>query len=216
MSDVNRDAVALASDATGAAGAISATCVTKTPERADPRVVLVGKPAFQWLRRLQDSAPMPRMDMRYLVEGATEALRDAEPVIFARWIEHGHNAMFAHMASMKGQPSPTESGTGSVSGAAEGAHARNLGRHEQGHGKRQADCKALQIGEPTFQWLKSVQRTSEPRVGMRYLLEGAFVLIESQPELLQPVIGHARRALASHLCQLARQPIPSIHLENSQ
>ena len=190
-----------------------------TSDRQQHRVVLIGLAAFCWLKRLQETAPPPRLDLRYLIEGATTALKEVPALILAGWIEDSEQAMFTHMASLRGQPSPVAPrGTGSPAWAAEGAHARTQGQQDRSAtARRRSDCRALQIGEPAFLWLKSVQRsTRDPRIELRYLLEGACALLERKPELLQPVIGHARQALAEHLAQLARLPISPIHLEQTQ
>lgn len=190
--------------------------------RQEHRVVLIGIPAFRWLKRLQETAPPPRMDLRYLIEGAVTTLQQAPPVTLSVWIEDSERAMFMHMASQRGQPSPLATpGSGCPDGVAEGAPARNPGQHElSAPARRRTDCRALQIGEPTFLWLKTVQRgTREPRIELRYLLEGVCVLLEREPGLLQRVVGHARLALAQHLAQLERlpiSPISSIHLEQTQ
>lgn len=175
------------------------------------RVLLVGTASFAWLRRLQERAPGPRIDLRYLVEGAIALLQDGD-ALHAEWLDHSRKALVAHVASRGGTAS---SGAGRTSGPAEGAKARTpgaptaRGRHE--------DCKALQIHETFFQWLKGKQGTTrDPRLDMRYLVEGVLALIGERADLLPQVVGLARRSLREHLAELEHQTIEPISLENLQ
>jgi hypothetical protein len=61
----------------------------------------------------------------------------------------------------------------------------------------------LQISEATFQWLKGVQGTTrDPRIEIRYLVEGAVTLLTQQAAVPDAVVRHARRALQAHLAAL--------------
>lgn len=207
------------------------------------RVVLVGLEAFRWIRRLQEQAPAPRMDMRYLVEGALVVVRDGPQGLRQAWLLASEQAMAAHVAGKRAaslQPSAppamhqvragdraaahesatvaamaAETGTAAAA-AAEGAAARTQGSHLSTHKARLSDCKALQIGTDAFEWLQAVQRTTrDPRLEFRYLLEGLCALLQARTDLLHAVVGHARQALATHLSQLAGQPI-SISLSQQE
>lgn len=180
------------------------------PARAS-RVLLVGVAAFAWLRKLQERAPGPRIDLRYLVEGAV-VLLEGRPELRQLWLEQARRALVEHVAGAgdRGSVGNTQ-GTGRRQ-SAEGAAARtsassvNPAHHD--------DCKALQVGERAFQWLKSVQGTTrDPRLDMRYLVEGALALLDREPSLLPRVLGHARRSLLEHLQQLDQQPIDPFTLE---
>lgn len=177
--------------------------------RAAPRVLLVGNVCFSWLRRLQERAPAPRVDLRYLVEGAITMLQGNEQM-HSSWMAHSRDALVAHVA---GNSTTPVSGTGRST--AEGAKARTSGA-PTGHG-RHDDCKALQISEPAFQWLKGKQGTTrDPRLDMRYLVEGALALLITNPEHLPQVVGLARRALRAHLAELETQTVEPFSLERAQ
>lgn len=197
------------------------------------RVVLIGVTAFQSLKSLQLQLPAPRLDFRYVVDGVVQVMQGKQPgldlqELQALWLETSQRAMFTCLAGQVGQAWPDFSradrdsaaraiseGTGSRLQAAEGAPARNQERHtERAVGRRQADCRALQISEGTFQWLKGVQRTtSQPRIELRFLVEGALALVQDRPTLLDAVTGHARVALAAHLAELAAQAHQTTSLE---
>lgn len=175
------------------------------------RVLLVGTASFTWLRRLQGRAPGPRTDLRYLVEGAIALLQESE-ALHTEWFDHSRRALLAHVASRGGTAG---SGAGRMSSPADGATARTPGgpagreRHE--------DCKALQIRETSFQWLKVKQGTTrDPRLDMRYLVEGVFALLDERADLLPQVVGLARRSLREHLAELEHQTIEPFSLENLQ
>ncbi|OYV02271.1 MAG: hypothetical protein CFE45_01055 [Burkholderiales bacterium PBB5] len=172
-------------------------------------MLLVGNTCFNWLRRVQERAPAPRVDLRYLVEGAITMLQanaQMEPV----WMTHSREALVRHLA---GPTAATISGTGRQS--AEGAKARTSGQ-PAGH-NRHDDCRALQIGEPAFQWLKGKQGTTrDPRLDMRYLVEGVLTLLSAHPELLPQVVSLARRSLRVHLAELETQLVEPFSLEKSQ
>lgn len=174
-----------------------------------PRVLLVGNLCFTWLRRLQERAPAPRVDLRYLVEGAITMLQNNEHM-HSSWMAHARNSLVEHVAS---NSAVQISGTGRST--AEGAKARTSGA-PAGHA-RHDDCKALQINEPAFQWLKGKQGTTrDPRLDMRYLIEGALALLITHPEHLPQVVSLARRALRVHLAELETQSVEPFSLEKTQ
>lgn len=175
------------------------------------RVILVGHAAFAWLRKLQERAPGPRIDLRYLVEGALGLLQEHQ-ALHDRWLQHSRQALVSHVSGRGGSGN---SGAGLTSVQAEGAKARtqgapaSRGRHD--------DCKALQIHETLFQWLKGLQGTTrDPRLDMRYLVEGAFALIGEQPDVLPRVVSLARRSLREHLAELEHKAIEPFSLEKLQ
>lgn len=177
--------------------------------KAPHRVLLVGVGCFAWLRTLQERAPGPRVDLRYFVEGAV-ALLEAAPSLMPDWMDASRQALIDHVAGRSGLP-----GNASRTGrpvVADGAKARTQGGPASG--AHHDDCKALQVGEGAFQWLKGVQGTTrDPRLDMRYLVEGALSLLNQKPELLPVVLGHARRSLREHLALLETQPIEPFSLE---
>lgn len=185
---------------------------TANPEAADHgirsahRVLLVGHACFSWLRRLQEKAPAPRVDLRYLVEGVITLLQSDEG-LQDEWMAQSREALVRHVSG-------SISGTGRA--AAEGAQARTSGA-PAGHHSRHDDCKALQVAETAFQWLKGMQGTTrDPRLDMRYLVEGAMALLHKHPEYLPTVVGLARRSLIEHLVELQTQPIENFSLERTQ
>ncbi|CAD5366883.1 conserved hypothetical protein [Rubrivivax sp. A210] len=180
-------------------------CVPRTA-----RVLLVGTPAFAWLRLLQERAPGPRVDLRYLIEGAILLLQ-ARSDLHTDWIGHSREALVRHVA---GRQAIAPARTGRAPGPAEGAQARTSGASPS---HRHDDCKALQIGEAAFQWLKGKQGTTrDPRLDLRYLVEGALTLIGERAELLPQVVGLARRSLRDHLAELEHQSVEPFSLEKSQ
>lgn len=188
--------------------------------RAGPRVVVISLNAFHWLRDLQHKAPAPRLDMRYYLEGVTRMLREHDPLRHA-WLDHSRNAMFQHLAHIQQRHSTSEAADGPLRTAGrleagEGAPARTPQAPPSGPPEhRLTDCKALQLGEEAFQWLKGVQGTTrDPRIEFRYLLDGAFVLLQQRQDLLPAVVEHARQALAEHLEVLRATPVRPIHMEH--
>lgn len=204
------------------------------------RALLISKAGFAWLRSLQTTAPGPRLDLRYLLEGAISVLA-ADMAARPAWFEAGRQSLLTHLATeQRGSnvfgPGPGRivapgtgvihtvaiagnSGTGRSNAALEGASARtsevptDTGRHAH----RSEDCKSLHVGEPAFQCLKSIQGTTrDPRLEMRYLLEGAIALLQRRNDLLPQVVGIARQLLAEHLVQLQHQPVDPFRMENSQ
>lgn len=180
----------------------------------DAKTVLVSVATFDWLRRLQAQAPQPRMDMRYLVDGATAALTDRTELQLD-WIEAATAALAVHVnqryANAATRPSAA---TGTVlAQQGEGATARTAGMLH--HGKRRhEDCRALQIGVPSYRRLCSVQeQTYEPRLDFRFLLTGAHELLAQRPQILPEVIARARIALRDHLTELTANPVAPFSME---
>jgi hypothetical protein len=189
------------------------------------RVLLIGRSAFAWLRVLQERAPAPRLEMRYLIEGIVLLLIALEE-IREPWLAGAREAMFQHMAAQRQIAAnrcdgPAEraaqeqfQGTGRSLVATEGAQARTPAS-PSGNG-RHDDCKALQIGEASFLWLRGVQGlTRDPRLEIRYLVEGALALLQQRTDLLPEVVGHARQALSEHLSQLQQHPVEPFRMEIS-
>jgi hypothetical protein len=181
------------------------------------RVLLIGVSAFNWLRMLQERSPGPRIDMRYFIEGAVDLLRD-DNSLTDEWMSLSRQALVDHVAGRgttvrprTGRLSPADGRTGRHA-LADGAQARtsrgpaNPAHHE--------DCKALQVGEGAFQWLKAAQGTTrDPRLDIRYLVEGALSLLHERSALLPLVLARARRSLREHLAQLETIPIEPFPLE---
>jgi hypothetical protein len=160
------------------------------------------------------------MDLRYWIEGMLERLR-SKPKLHEAWQIAGRAALKGHLEAVgrgvaKGNLDVVTSdgeqdggrhevgvGTGGEQ-AAEGAHARKTERTSDAkHDER----KALQIGDDCFQWLKRIQDSTQPRLEMRYLLEGATALLKDQPEHLPAVVSSARHALAKHMVQLKDEAV---------
>jgi hypothetical protein len=185
---------------------------------ADARTVLVAVATFEWLRQLQARAPLPRVDMRYLLEGALATLA-ANAELQAAWLDAAADSLATHMQRARTEAVAARS---TVVGTAnpridrrigEGAHARTSGALASS-GRRHDDCRALQIGESTFRCLRDLQgKTYEPRLDFRFLLTGAHELLAQRPLLLPEVIERARAALREHLAELAAIPVPPFSME---
>lgn len=196
--------------AANASAAETADGQPQVSQRTAARVLLVGTFYFAWLRRLQERAPGPRIDLRYLVEGAITLIQSDESAETS-WMALSREALVRHVTA---SANTSISGTGRI--LAEGVTKARTSGPPIGHG-RHDDCRALQIGEQAFQWLKGKQGTTrDPRLDMRYLVEGALALLTDQPVLLPRVVGLARRALCAHLVELDSHPIEPFLLEKSQ
>lgn len=201
-----------------------------------PRVILVGLATFAWLRVLQQRAPAPRLDLRYLVEGLLFSLQD-HAELRRSWIQASRQALLDQLVPPHGETDATASallagppaapihrsaavrrtipGTGPGSRPAEGASARTPDNTRAR--ARHTDCKALQIGEQAFRWLKGVQdSTVDPRLEMRSLIEGGTRLLRERTDLLPAVVERAREALVAHLTHLSEQTVPPISMEIQQ
>lgn len=174
---------------------------------ASARSLLVGLKTFNLLKRAQERLPAPRMDMRYLVEGAL--------VIGARqdnkdaWMAAAHQALRDHVNST------TEQGTVAAlaEGDDEGAQARNQDTSSRGR-VHNPNCKSLLIGEDAFTALRLLQTTTHsPRLEMRYLVEGAIALVHERHSIQVSWVQAARQVLHTHLSVLCTQPVQNFSLE---
>lgn len=192
------------------------------PRPAVSRIVLVALSTFEWLRQLQSRAPQPRIDMRYLLDGALQTLAD-DAELQHLWVLSATDALREHLTRARAQPveagptTTTTTTTGSaVPSADEGAAARATGASASST-RRHDDCKALQIGESAYRCLRDLQnRTFEPRLDFRFLLAGAQELLDQRPALLPVVIARARLALRDHLTELHTAPVPPFSMESSR
>lgn len=193
-------------------------------KRASAKELVVPQATFDWLRRFQQRAPSPRLDLRYYAEGAIQMLF-ADRMLRAALLLEAKTAMFEHLAlqlgrelvdelhdPQRGEPEVAARtaehqqpgfGTATPAGVCEGAiNARTQGQVPA----TQADdppCKALHVGEATFGMLKTLQETNhDPRVGLRYWLEGAVRLLEQREGLHVDWVRHARAAMQAHLQEL--------------
>lgn len=185
------------------------TSLQPPPTPDAPHVVLIGVCTFNWLKALQVRAPSPRMDLRYWIEGALDLLKNT-PHLHDVWQGEARNALMKQLldASDGGEREGGRHRAGTGTGgrqAAEGAHAREPDR---GESAKHDECKALQIGDDCFKWLKRIQDTTKPRLEMRFLLEGAAALLQDHTELLPVVVSYARSALARHMAHLKDEPVP--------
>ena len=185
------------------------------------RVLLVSGAAFDWLRRFQGQAPSPRLELRYLAEGAIVVATDQVQLREA-WLLASREALLEHLSSMAEEdregaacaPSAC-TGTGAHTGRDEGASARTLEARSRLHRlERLGPSKALQVGELVFQRLKRVQGTTrEPRLEMRYLVDGAIQLLTRDAALWPTLVSAARQALTAHLAELVNQPVVPFPME---
>lgn len=61
-------------------------------------------------------------------------------------------------------------------------------------------ARSLLLGRAAFEMLKAVQaEADQPRLDLRYFVEGAIVLLDGSPALNAPWLQAARSALADHL-----------------
>ena len=182
------------------------------------RIVLVALSTFEWLRQLQSGAPQPRIDMRYLLDGALQTLAD-DAELQHLWVLTATDTLREHLTRAQSHPAdarPTTI-TGTVLPAAdEGAAARTTGASANS-ARRHHDCRALQIGETAYRCLRDLQNgTYEPRLDFRFLLAGAQQLLDQRSELLPVVIARARLALRDHLTELDTSPVPPFSMESSR
>ncbi|MCW5632766.1 MAG: hypothetical protein KIT17_05455 [Rubrivivax sp.] len=197
------------------------------------RVVLVDKATFDWLRRLQDKTPAPRLEMRYWVEGLLRLMQANRP-LQVRWLMASRCALSQHarlqafddgdtpdLSSLDSLEQATRPGlldqsdaswTAAPHGRGEGVvhngAARTSGYPRQSAPMRNPDCRALHVGESAFLWLKGVQDTThDPRIDFRFLLQGAFALLRTDGALVADVISAARAALMEHLARSSQLPL---------
>ena len=199
----------------------------------DPtRVVLMDKATFDWLRRLQDKTPAPRLEMRYWIEGLLRLMQGNRP-LQVRWLMASRRALSEHtrlqalddsdapdlasldsfeQATRPGQLDQAEASRTAAprwhsEGAAHHVAARTSGHPRQPAALRNPDCRALHVGESAYLWLKGVQDTThDPRIDFRFLLQGAFALVRTDGALVADVISAARGALLEHLARSNQQP----------
>jgi hypothetical protein len=176
-------------------------------KRGDPgaRSLLVGLKTFNLLKRAQQRLPAPRLDMRYLVEGAlvVGARKDNKDA----WMAAALQALRHHINSEPGTVAAATEGDD------EGAHARNqeTSSRDRAHNP---NCKSLLIGEDAFTALKLLQTTTHsPRLEMRYLVEGAIALVHERDSLQAAWVQAARKVLHSHLTVLGTLPVQNFSLE---
>ncbi len=177
-------------------------------KRSDPtaRSLLVGLETFSLLKRAQERLPAPRLDMRYLVEGALVVGTHQDNK--HAWLAAAHEALRLHVNST------SESGTVAAlaEGEDEGAHARN--QETSSRGAHNPGCKSLLIGEDAFTALKLLQTTTHsPRLEMRYLVEGAIALVLDRRSIQAAWVQAARQVLQSHLTVLGTLPVQNFSLE---
>ncbi len=176
--------------------------------RADPsaRSLLIGVGSFNLLKRSQERLPTPRLDMRYLVEGALFVC--AKPEVKGDWLRVAQAALRDQLNAT------TRSGTGTTSErGAEGATARN---QETSSRAKPFDpsCKSLLLGEDAFTALKLLQNgTHSPRLEMRYLVEGAITFVHERASIQAAWVQAARQMLQTHLAVLEQQPVDPFFLE---
>ncbi|MGM9489656.1 hypothetical protein [Ideonella sp. YS5] len=189
------------------------------------RPVLIGLQAFGHLRGFQAAMPQPRLDMRYLVEGSIELLR-AEPEARERWLQAARGELVRELADYRdgsgaaaardpGDARVAAGGTGGRT-AAEGArtavHARAHGASRTGSVERNG-CKSLLLSAEAFHRLRAIQGTTrQPRLELRYLVDGAVALLHQDVASHAAWVQQARMALSMHLSYLQQQPVPH-HME---
>lgn len=182
----------------------------RTPsKRSDPsaRSLLVGLKTFNQLKRAQERLPAPRLDMRYLVEGALivaadESNRDA-------WMVAAQQALRDHVNSTpeRGTVAALEESDD------EGAQARTQETSSRTRAHN-PNCKSLLIGEDAFTALKLLQNTTHsPRLEMRYLVEGAIALVHERRSTQAAWVQAARKVLQTHLSVLGTLPVQNFFLE---
>ena len=76
--------------------------------RAEPgcKSLLIGLPAFRRLKAIQGVTHHPRLELRYLVDGAISLL-DEEHELQADWVRHSRQALLAHLSVLQEQSLPT-------------------------------------------------------------------------------------------------------------
>lgn len=154
------------------------------------RSVLIGLQTFQRLQVLQKNIlpSPPRLDMRYLLDGALTLIAEQRQTLRAAWLDKSTELMLVEARRTRAEAKQEASG---------------LSREQDRQGTvnwRTSDCRSLQIGEATFQALKAMQDQTEPRLGIRYLAEGAFeLLMQRHADVLVQWTHHSREALRQHL-----------------
>jgi hypothetical protein len=157
-----------------------------------PRSVVIGMGAFDALKLVQGMrvATPPRLDMRYLIEGAVGMLcHQPDGHLHEAWIEASTQALLDHASECK-----SSGARGSIREQAGSESERSAG----------GDGRSIQIGEACFELLKTKQGTTrDPRLSIRYLVDGAIAVLSGQGARVQGTwIFLARRALQHHLSSL--------------
>lgn len=181
----------------------SATSADAKAERRATRgrELLMAQQEFQWLKDYQVRSPAPRMDMRYHLEGAVSLL-GSSIALREQWLQASRQALLDHLQQDASAGNTLTSGTVQAGSVHEGAQARTQGLAES-HDRSNQTCRALHVGEGTFNALKGQQdATPDPRIGMRYLLEGAVRVLQRRADLHREWVSHARKALQAHLARL--------------
>lgn len=164
----------------------------------DTRSLLIHSAAFEQLRQFQHRASAPRLDMRYLVEGAIAMLARSSDEM--RWIASSRECL-VHALGRPGLRETADAaccvseGSAHVVDRAHGAPAGANAKHP--------DCRSLLVGLVAFERLKAIQgNTREPRLEMRYLVEGAIALLTGDVTRHGDWIRQSRHALQGHLTHL--------------
>ena len=71
-----------------------------------------------------------------------------------------------------------------------------------GDRRMRQDCKSVLVSNDAFDWLRQFQSGTNPRLELRYLLEGAVDLVRAQPALATQLERLARDRLKHHLALL--------------
>lgn len=155
-------------------------------------------PTFLWFKALQDRAHSPRLDLRYLIEGAVSvATGDRSLMLDA--LAHAEAMMRRQGAALL--PAPEDATELNAPSRTSPAPLRTDG------------CRAVRIGTPTLARLRSLQDLTQPRVDLRLMTSAIAVLFDRRRDLLTDCVASGRQALRLHLEQLALLPVPHITLE---
>jgi hypothetical protein len=68
---------------------------------------------------------------------------------------------------------------------------------------RLQDCKSVLIASDVFGVLTALQRGTEPRLELRYLVEAAVEMVQGQPELADQLEQRGRDRLRGHLARFS-------------
>lgn len=162
----------------------------------DTRSLLIHVDAFEQLKQFQHRATAPRLDMRYLVEGAIELL--AANGAQAQWIAASRKCLEQAL----GRSGTGDAADGCITEGAASDAARTHGA-PVGEAHKHPDCKSLLIGIAAFEQLKAIQGTTrDPRLEMRSLVEGAISLLTNDETKRGNWVHQSRQALQNHLAHL--------------
>ncbi len=76
---------------------------------------------------------------------------------------------------------------------------RSNAREAKGNSHQVAGVRRVLISDDVLDLLGELQRKTQPRMDMRYLVEGAITALAATPEGLQQVADHARQRLRQQL-----------------